>query len=182
MGVFANVFDVHFSSFPFKLFACRSKFISLGQSEVSNNLEPEKPDTLEGQTSPLHGKFILFTQANCLIFITIYTILLYAEQWFLRDKSLVPQDESLVSWGERLISQESCLLRRETRLSRRESCVARNEWTIWMMNELTQSVLYYKLLLKAFYLKAFYLTDELFTSDKQRIIYSIFFVRVMHLC
>ena len=64
--VFVNVFD-HWCSFfilnPFRLFACKSTFISL---EAACKTIPEKPDALAGQTSPHREKFIAFSQANCL--------------------------------------------------------------------------------------------------------------------
>ena len=87
--VFVNIFDVHFSSFPFRLFACKSTFVSL---EAACKTIPEKPDALAGQTSPHLEKFLVFSQANCLSCISKYTL-----QWFLQDESLVSRDESLVS-------------------------------------------------------------------------------------
>ena len=48
--VFMNVFDVHFSSFPFRLFACKSTFVSL---ETACKTIPEIPDALTGQTCKL---------------------------------------------------------------------------------------------------------------------------------
>ena len=35
--VFVNVFDVHFSSFPFRLFACKSMFVSLEAAYKNNS-------------------------------------------------------------------------------------------------------------------------------------------------
>ena len=84
MRVFVNVFDVHFSSFPFRLFACKPTFVSL---EAACKTIPEKPDALAGQTSPHREKFIVFSLANCLLFIPKYTL-----QWFLRDESLVSRE------------------------------------------------------------------------------------------
>ena len=59
--VFVIIFDVHFSSFPFRLFACKSTFVSL---EAACKTIPKIPDALVGQTSPRHAKFIVISQAN----------------------------------------------------------------------------------------------------------------------
>ena len=47
--VFVNVFDVHFSSFAFRLLASKSTFVSL---EAACKTIPEIPDALAGETSP----------------------------------------------------------------------------------------------------------------------------------
>ena len=59
--VFVNVFDVHFSSFPFRLFARKSTFVSL---EAACKTIPKIPDALMGQTSPRREKFIVISQAK----------------------------------------------------------------------------------------------------------------------
>ena len=53
--VFTNIFHVHFSSFPFRFFVCKSKFVSL---EAHVKQEPKKTDALRGQTSPHCEKLI----------------------------------------------------------------------------------------------------------------------------
>ena len=100
----ASYCDVHFSSFPFRLFACKSTFVSL---EAVCNTIPEIPDALGGQTSPCRENFIVFSQANGLQCIPKYKL-----QWFSRDEGFVSRDESLVSSDESLVSS---LVSRETR-------------------------------------------------------------------
>ena len=84
MQVFVNVFDVHFSSFPFRIFACKSTFVSL---EAVCKTIAEILDALTGQTSPRREKFIVISQAKGLYCIPKYTL-----QWFSRDESLVSQE------------------------------------------------------------------------------------------
>ena len=91
--VFVNVFNVYFSSFPFRLFACKSTFVSL---EAACKTIPEIPDALGGQTSPRREKFIVFSQAY-VMYSKIYASMVLARR------------------DSRLSSRDSRFSRRETR-------------------------------------------------------------------